>query len=92
MAKQFHVYDALYAFCKSEEKREKLLSSRHWYFLTWPLVLLTWPLRAKTDIFNLIRPDGNYAKQEKISLLIAQEAVLWYYAFPHYHYLVLLDR
>ena len=29
MAKQFHVYDALYAFCKSEEKREKLLSSRH---------------------------------------------------------------
>ena len=29
MAKQFYVYDALYAFCKSEEKREKLLSSRH---------------------------------------------------------------
>jgi hypothetical protein len=28
MAKQFHVYDALYAFCKSDNK-EKLLTSRH---------------------------------------------------------------
>jgi hypothetical protein len=28
MAKQFYVYDALYAFCKSDNK-EKLLSSRH---------------------------------------------------------------
>jgi hypothetical protein len=29
MAKQFYVYDALYAFCKSNDKKEKLLSSRH---------------------------------------------------------------
>jgi hypothetical protein len=30
MAKQFYVYDALYAFCKSENnKKEKLLTSRH---------------------------------------------------------------
>jgi hypothetical protein len=28
MAKQFYVYDALYAFCKSDNK-EKLLTSRH---------------------------------------------------------------
>jgi hypothetical protein len=29
MAKQFYVYDALYAFCKSNDKKQKLLSSRH---------------------------------------------------------------
>jgi hypothetical protein len=29
MAKQFYVYEALYAFCKSIDKKEKLLSSRH---------------------------------------------------------------
>jgi hypothetical protein len=29
MAKQFYVYDALYAFCKSDNNKEKLLSSRH---------------------------------------------------------------
>jgi hypothetical protein len=29
MAKQFYVYDALYAFCKSKDKKEKLLTSRH---------------------------------------------------------------
>jgi len=29
MAKQFYVYDALYAFCKSNDKKEKLLSSRY---------------------------------------------------------------
>jgi hypothetical protein len=29
MAKQFYVYDALYAFCKSDNKKEKLLNSRH---------------------------------------------------------------
>jgi hypothetical protein len=29
MAKQFYVYEALYAFCKSVDKKEKLLSSRH---------------------------------------------------------------
>ena len=28
MTKQFYVYDALYAFCKSDNK-EKLLTSRH---------------------------------------------------------------
>ena len=28
MAKQFYVYDALYAFCESDNK-EKLLTSRH---------------------------------------------------------------
>ena len=29
MAKQFYAYDALYAFCKSDNNKEKLLSSRH---------------------------------------------------------------
>jgi hypothetical protein len=29
MAKQFYVYDALYAFCKSDNKKEKLLTSIH---------------------------------------------------------------
>jgi hypothetical protein len=29
MAKQFYLYDALYAFCKSDNNKEKLLSSRH---------------------------------------------------------------
>jgi hypothetical protein len=29
MAKQFCVYDALYAFCKSKDNKEKLLTSRH---------------------------------------------------------------
>lgn len=29
MVKQFYVYDALYAFCKSNDKKEKLLSSRY---------------------------------------------------------------
>jgi hypothetical protein len=29
MAKQFCVYDALYAFCKSKDNEEKLLTSRH---------------------------------------------------------------
>jgi hypothetical protein len=29
MVKQFYAYDALYAFCKSDNNKEKLLSSRH---------------------------------------------------------------
>jgi hypothetical protein len=29
MAKQFCVYDALYAFCKSKDNKENLLTSRH---------------------------------------------------------------
>jgi hypothetical protein len=29
MAKQFYLYDALYAFCKSDNNKEKLLTSRH---------------------------------------------------------------
>ena len=29
IAKQFYVYDALYAFCKSDNNKEKLLTSRH---------------------------------------------------------------
>ena len=29
IAKQFYVYDALYSFCKSDNNKEKLLTSRH---------------------------------------------------------------
>jgi hypothetical protein len=29
MAKQFYLCDALYAFCKSDNKKEKLLTCRH---------------------------------------------------------------
>jgi hypothetical protein len=29
MAKQFYLYDALYAFCKSDNNKEKLSTSRH---------------------------------------------------------------